>query len=53
MLKDEKLLLEVISFLRFPLIVAVVLLHTQITTINGVHGDMSSYYPWGGGVSFI
>ena len=48
MLKDEKLLLEVISFLRFPLIVAVVLLHTQITTINGVHGDMSSYYPWGG-----
>ena len=29
----------VISFLRFPLIVGVVLIHTQITTINGIIGD--------------
>ena len=36
---SEYLQSYVISFLRFPLIVGVVLIHTQITTINGIIGD--------------
>ena len=36
---SEQLQSKVISFLRFPLIVGVVLIHTQIGTINGIMGD--------------
>lgn len=36
---NEQLQSKVIKFLRFPLIVGVVLIHTQLTTINGVEGD--------------
>lgn len=39
---------NVISFLRFPMIVAVVLIHTQIEVVNGMVGDMSVSYPFGG-----
>ena len=46
---NDKLQLEVISFLRFPLIVAVVLMHTKIRVVNGVEAtDMHAIYPFGG-----
>lgn len=38
----EQLQLKVIEFLRFPLIVGVVLIHTQVTKINGVVGDIAA-----------
>ena len=46
---NDKLQLDVISFLRFPLIVAVVLMHTKIRVVNGVEAtDMHAIYPFGG-----
>lgn len=47
-LSSEQLQSKVISFLRFPLIVGVVLIHTQISEINGIKGDMSAPHPFGG-----
>lgn len=45
---SEQLQSKVISFLRFPLIIGVVLIHTQISTINGITGDMSAPAPFNG-----
>ena len=46
---NDKLQLDVISFLRFPLIVAVVLMHTKIRVVNGIEAtDMHAIYPFGG-----
>ncbi|MBR5593423.1 MAG: acyltransferase [Bacteroidaceae bacterium] len=45
---SEQLQSKVISFLRFPLIVAVVLIHTQIGTVNGVVGNLETPLPFGG-----
>lgn len=39
---------QVISFLRFPLIVCVILIHTQISSINGVEGNMTNAHPFSG-----
>lgn len=45
----DKLQFEVISFLRFPLIVAVVLMHTKMRVVNGVEAiGMHEIYPFGG-----
>ena len=44
----EQLQSKVIEFLRFPLIVGVVLIHTQVTKINGVVGDIAAPYPFNG-----
>lgn len=44
----EQLQLKVIEFLRFPLIVGVVLIHTQVAKINGVVGDIAAPYPFNG-----
>ena len=48
LITNEQLQSKVISFLRFPLIVAVVFIHTQIDTINGVKGEYVVAYPFGG-----
>lgn len=46
---NDKLQLEVISFLRFPLIVGVVLMHTKLRKIDSlVATDMTAIYPFGG-----
>ena len=45
---SEQLQSKVISLLRFPLIVGVVLIHTQINTINNIEGDPSAAYPFDG-----
>lgn len=47
-LSSEQLQSKVISFLRFPLIVGVVLIHTQIGTINGIVGDLKTPLAFGG-----
>lgn len=45
----DKLQLEVISFLRFPLIVGVVLMHTKLRNINGLQAtDMVAIFPFDG-----
>lgn len=45
---SEQLQSKVISFLRFPLIVGVVLIHTQIGTINGIEGNLKAPQPFDG-----
>ncbi len=45
---SEQLQSKVISFLRFPLIVGVVLIHTQIGTINGIEGNLRAPHPFDG-----
>ena len=45
---SEQLQSKVISFLRFPLIVGVVLIHAQITTINGIEGNFKAPHPFDG-----
>ena len=45
---SEQLQSKVISFLRFPLIIGVVLIHTQIGTINGVEGNLKVPLSFGG-----
>lgn len=45
---SEQLQSKVISFLRFPLIVGVVLIHTQVGTIDGIKGNLSAPYPFEG-----
>ena len=46
-LNGDKLQLDVISFLRFPLIVGVVLMHTKLRKIDSlVAMDMAAIYPW-------
>ena len=47
-LSNEQLQSKVISFLRFPLIVGVILIHTQINEIDGVYGDMGAPYLFNG-----
>lgn len=47
-LSSEQLQSKVISFLRFPLIIGVVLIHTQIGTINGVEGNLKVPLSFGG-----
>ena len=39
---------QVISFLRFPLIVAVVFIHTQITAIGGIKANLSAPFQFAG-----
>lgn len=39
---------QVISFLRFPLIVAVVFIHTQITAIGGIKANLSAPFQFTG-----
>ena len=45
---SEQLQSKVISFLRFPLIVGVVLIHTQIGTVNGMVANLAAPLPFGG-----
>lgn len=45
---SKQLQSKVISFLRFPLIVGVVLIHTQIDTINGIEGNLNTPHPFNG-----
>ena len=47
-LSSEQLQSKVISFLRFPLIVGVVLIHTQIGTINGMVANLKAPLMFGG-----
>ncbi len=48
-LNGDKLQLDVISFLRFPLIVGVVLMHTKLRKIDSlVAMDMAAIYPFNG-----
>ena len=44
----EQLQTKVITFLRFPLIICVVLIHTQINSINGIEGDLKVPNPFNG-----
>lgn len=47
--KCHKLQLDVISFLRFPLIVGVVFMHTKLRNINGLEAtNMVAIYPFDG-----
>lgn len=46
--ENDNLQSKVISFLRFPMIVAVVLIHTQIYSVNGIDGNMIATYPFDG-----
>ncbi len=48
----EELLSQVIAFLRFPLIVGVVLIHSRISIVNGVEGDLTVTHPFDGAFPF-